>query len=78
MSVTGTAPLTLMTPKSYWHNGGYFASIAEAKPYLVAKPLGGSGGLGSILGGPEVDYEMKLLVTKTMETFEIVSPPDLQ
>jgi hypothetical protein len=68
----------LMTPKSYWHNGGYFGSVAEATPYLVPKPGGGLSGFGAGFGGPVIDYALKLLVTKHQETIEIVSPPDMQ
>jgi hypothetical protein len=69
----------LMTPKSYWHNGGYFAPIAEATPYKVAKPLGGPSGFGpGVGGGPVVDFTVHVLVAKSMETFEFVIPPDLQ
>jgi hypothetical protein len=67
----------LMTPKSYWHNGGYFASIAEATPYKVGKPVGGPSGFGAGVGGPVVDFTLHVLVAKSMETFEFVTPPDL-
>jgi hypothetical protein len=29
-------------------------------------------------GGPVIDYTLHVLVAKTMETFEFVTPPDLQ
>jgi hypothetical protein len=68
----------LMTPKSTWHNGGYFASVGEATPYMVPTLSGGLGGFGpSSFGGPGLNYVFRLLVTKHQETFEIVCPPDL-
>jgi hypothetical protein len=68
----------LMTPRSFWHNGGYTGPVGKTTPYLLPKAGGGSAGFGPGLGGPVVDYELRLVVTKHQETFEIVNPPDMQ
>ena len=60
-----------MVPRSTWHNGGYFGHVSDCNAYLVPKPLGGAG------FGPTLDFELRVLVAKVRETFEIVRPPDL-
>jgi hypothetical protein len=63
----------LMTPMSTWHNGGYFGAIARATPYKTSIPTGGM----AAFGPPSLSYTIRIVVAKTMETFEIVSPPDM-
>jgi hypothetical protein len=61
-----------MTPLSYWHNGGYFDHVADCNVYMMPTvPPGGSS------FGPVVDFTLRIVVGKTRETFEIVSPPDM-
>lgn len=60
-----------MTPLSYWHNDGYFDSIASCDVYKTAVPTGG------FAFGPVPDFTLRIVVGKTMETFEIVIPPDM-
>jgi hypothetical protein len=54
---------------------GYFAGVPEVTPYVVATQPGGFG--LSSFAGPGLDGELRILVTKTMETFDIVKPPDM-
>jgi hypothetical protein len=60
-----------MTPLSYWHNGGYFNSIASCDVYkdYNAIPAG--------FGPSPLTYTLRVVVGKTLETFEIVTPPDM-
>ncbi len=61
-----------MTPLSYWHNGGYFDHVADCNVYMIPTvPPGGAS------FGPELDFTLRIVVGKTRETFEIVSPPDM-
>ena len=61
-----------MTPLSYWENGGYFGHVADCNAYVV--PFAQPGGFGPG-GGPQWTT-IRILASKTNETFEIVSPPD--
>jgi hypothetical protein len=52
--------------------------VPEVTPCVVATQPGGVGGFGpSSFPGPGLDGELRILVTKTMETFDIVKPPDM-
>lgn len=62
-----------MTAKSRWHNGGYFEEIADCNVYKIGIP----GGFSSSSFGPGPAFTLRILVAKTRETFEIVSPPDM-
>jgi hypothetical protein len=65
-----------MTPLSTWHNGGYFDHIADCNVYMI--PTVPPAGMSSFAGGAVPDFTLRIVVAKTLETFEIVKPPDMQ
>ncbi len=73
LEIEWQASTDTMTPLSYWHNGGYFDHIASCDVYKIFSGIPG----GASAFGPPLPFTLRIVVGKTRETFEIVSPPDL-